>query len=104
MTLSKLIYCMRCKQKTNTKGAHIVAKGNRRFIMGTCAVCGAKKSQAAPKGVKAGKAKKGDGFLSDALSSIGLGMKKKTTVVKTGEGFLSDALSSIGLGMPNEKK
>jgi len=41
-----MIYCLKCKKKTDTKDEHkTVSKNGRSMIKGTCAVCGSKKSE-----------------------------------------------------------
>lgn len=39
------MYCVKCKQKTDTVNiSHVVSKNNRQMMKGICAVCGSKKS------------------------------------------------------------
>ena len=39
------MYCVKCKQKTETVNViHVVTKNNRRLLKGTCTACGSKKS------------------------------------------------------------
>ena len=40
------IYCMKCRQKTDTEDAHeVTMKNGRPAVRGTCAVCGTAKYQ-----------------------------------------------------------
>lgn len=38
-------YCMKCKAKVEMKNPKPMAKGNRKFTIGTCPVCGTKISR-----------------------------------------------------------
>ena len=40
-----LIYCMKCKRKTQTLNAKTVKSAKTSRVVGTCAICGSKKSQ-----------------------------------------------------------
>ena len=37
------IFCLKCQQKSDTKGLHEEVKNKRRFAVGTCDDCGTKK-------------------------------------------------------------
>ena len=44
------MYCVKCKQKTDSKnGIEITSKNNRKMLKGICIICGSKKSQFAKK-------------------------------------------------------
>lgn len=95
---------MRCKCCTPDVGESVCATSNgKHMAKAKCGHCGTTKCRfVSGSGIGGyGVSRKGKGFLSDTLGSIGLGVKKRGT--RKGKGFLSDALSSFGLGVQRGK-
>lgn len=44
-------YCVKCQQMRPILNPHVVVKGNRTFVQGTCPVCGTKLSRTVSAGV-----------------------------------------------------
>ena len=69
-----IIYCLKCKQKTETlDGVELKSSNGRNMIKGTCSICGTKKSvflsskaAAAPQASKQSQHRKVDGNRSEA--------------------------------------
>ena len=60
------IYCLKCKQKTNSKDiTEVITKNNRRMLKGICIVCGSKKSTFV-KSITSGK-----GLLNNVVAKLG---------------------------------
>jgi len=57
------MYCVRCKQKTESKNiVEITSKNNRKMLKSTCSVCGGKKSSFV---------KTGSGIFNNIIGKIG---------------------------------
>lgn len=41
----ELIYCLKCRQKTNSKDVEIIKNKNKNRIKAKCCICNSKKSQ-----------------------------------------------------------
>ena len=64
-------YCVRCKAKTPTAGARLVASANgRKMMQGKCTACGSKKSQFVSSSTVAGKRGKKGGNIFRILGSL----------------------------------
>lgn len=82
------MYCVKCKQQTNTKDiSEAISKNNRKMLKGICTVCGVKKSTFV-KGKSTG-----EGIVSNAVGKIPLIGK-----------YLQAGLEKLGLGIDDPHK